>query len=228
MNTPIRPLCATLREFCSRFGSDGQQLLLTVGFSSRTADDYRKRRVNRGYPSQEYQGRIPCRVGFPSGNGKGLPGCPQGIQLRHNPRADESPSGKETLRCFTTASDPEAVRQRGTVRGVHRCESELHAPALYALWPCSFLLSCPLTPPARRTPGLETWESLSTAGLVRSMPSRMLKASKWATRHSSPARGSELSETGPSVPGLRPFFPVVAERWSRCLRPSMRQTATAT
>ena len=51
----VRPLCATLREFCSRFGSHGQQLLLTVGLSSRTAHDYRKRRVNRGYRSRRYQ-----------------------------------------------------------------------------------------------------------------------------------------------------------------------------
>src|SRR5438034_8349768 len=30
----IKPLFASKREFCSRFGSHGQQLLLTVGFSS--------------------------------------------------------------------------------------------------------------------------------------------------------------------------------------------------
>src|SRR5256712_14044461 len=58
----ISPLCGSRREFCSRFGSHGQQLLLTVGFSSRTAHDYRKRRVNRGYRSQGYQGRSPCLV----------------------------------------------------------------------------------------------------------------------------------------------------------------------
>src|SRR5216117_3941572 len=58
------PLCGSKREFCSRFGSHGQQLLLTVGFSSRTAHEYRKRRVNRGYPSQGYQGRSPCLVGY--------------------------------------------------------------------------------------------------------------------------------------------------------------------
>src|SRR5437867_10056210 len=58
----VSPLCGSKREFSSRFGSHGQQLLLTVGFSSRTAHDYRKRRVNRGYPSQGYQGRSPCLV----------------------------------------------------------------------------------------------------------------------------------------------------------------------
>jgi len=31
---PVTPLFASKREFCSRFGSHGQQLLLTVGFSS--------------------------------------------------------------------------------------------------------------------------------------------------------------------------------------------------
>src|SRR5437870_8979466 len=56
----ISPLCGSKREFYSRFGSHGQQLLLTVGFSSRTAHDYRKRRVHRGYPSHGYQGRSPC------------------------------------------------------------------------------------------------------------------------------------------------------------------------
>jgi hypothetical protein len=59
----VSPLCTTLREFCSRFGSHGQRLVLAVGFSLRsTTHDHRGQRGDRGYPCGDIKGGSPWLV----------------------------------------------------------------------------------------------------------------------------------------------------------------------